>query len=75
MPAFPKPQRVRLDPETYDRLRKKMLERDGWRCQHCGSHFQLEVHHLVRRSQLGSDSEENLITLCRSCHQRIHKSN
>jgi predicted HNH restriction endonuclease len=32
----------------------------------------LEVHHGQYRSQQGSDSEENLITLCTHCHKLIH---
>jgi 5-methylcytosine-specific restriction endonuclease McrA len=72
LPAIPKNQHIRLDPETYDRLRKKVLERDGWRCQHCGCRTHLEVHHLTRRSSMGSDTEENLITLCHECHKREH---
>jgi hypothetical protein len=30
------------------------------------------VHHMVFRSQLGDDVEENLITLCCNCHQKVH---
>jgi 5-methylcytosine-specific restriction endonuclease McrA len=72
LPAFPKKQRVRLDPDAYDQLRKQVLERDAWRCQHCGRRTQLEVHHLTRRSSMGSDTEENLITLCHECHRATH---
>jgi 5-methylcytosine-specific restriction endonuclease McrA len=32
----------------------------------------LQVHHLNKRSQLGSDAADNLITLCASCHGRQH---
>jgi HNH endonuclease len=49
-----------------------ILERDGWRCQACGSLRGLEVHHIQRRSQSGDDSEGNLITLCSDCHRAIH---
>jgi 5-methylcytosine-specific restriction endonuclease McrA len=34
----------------------------------------LQVHHLQFRSHLGSDLEENLITLCRECHAEQHKA-
>ena len=33
---------------------------------------QLQVHHIKSRSLL-DDTEENLITLCALCHQRIHR--
>ena len=63
---------LRLDSEAYADLRQQVLERDGWRCQYCGSLEQLEVHHRELRSRLGQDTEENLITLCASCHRTIH---
>jgi 5-methylcytosine-specific restriction endonuclease McrA len=69
---IPKPQRVRLDKEAYADLRRWVLARDGSKCQSCGSRIQLEVHHLEKRSQLGSDIEENLITLCAACHRQTH---
>ncbi len=68
----PKRPRLRLDPESYRRLHLQVLERDNWRCQHCGRMRNLEVHHQTKRSQLGPDSPDNLITLCSACHQRIH---
>ena len=64
--------RIRLDGEAYRRLHEEILERDGWRCQACSSLQGLEVHHIQHRSQLGDDSECNLITLCSDCHRAIH---
>jgi len=64
--------RFRMDPETYPRLRLEILKRDGWRCQNCGSMTNLDVHHMRRRSNLGNDAEDNLITLCRICHRLLH---
>lgn len=68
----PKLVRLRTDPLSYDRLRQQVLRRDGWRCQSCGTMSNLEVHHRELRSHSGSDSEENLITLCGACHRRVH---
>jgi 5-methylcytosine-specific restriction endonuclease McrA len=64
--------RLKLDFEEYALLRKAILQRDAWRCQKCGSLTQLEVHHLIKRSQLGDDVMDNLITLCAHCHQACH---
>ena len=64
--------RLRLDPGPYRGLCQQVLQRDSWRCQRCGSSTDLQVHHMKRRSQLGSDVEENLITLCSVCHREIH---
>jgi 5-methylcytosine-specific restriction endonuclease McrA len=66
--------RIRLDPDSYRQLHRQVLQRDSWRCQLCGSLRRLEVHHLQFRSQLGEDSEDNLITVCASCHAQLHKS-
>jgi len=71
-PLQPKRPRLRLDSETYRALHRKILQRDGWRCQMCGSQSGLEVHHRERRSQLGDDSEGNLVPLCSDCHRAVH---
>ena len=68
----PDPPRFRLDLTSYERLRQQVLRRYSWRCQSCGTMLNLEVHHKMFRSHSGQDSEENLITLCTSCHAGIH---
>ena len=72
MNRLQKHNRIRLDRESYLHLQRWVIERDGWRCQYCGSHTQLQVHHLAHRSQQGSDEESNLITLCSDCHRNVH---
>lgn len=52
-----------------------VLTRDGYVCQHCkgkSKDQRLEVHHLIFRSQNGSDEESNLLTLCKTCHDGLH---
>jgi hypothetical protein len=52
-----------------------VLTRDGYICQQCkgkSKDRRLEVHHLVFRSQQGSDEEANLLTLCKTCHDALH---
>lgn len=56
--------RLKLDPEQYRLLRERVLQRDGWRCQLCGSLRNLQVHHKISRSMMGDDDAQNLITLC-----------
>jgi 5-methylcytosine-specific restriction endonuclease McrA len=70
--VLPKRPRIKLDPNSYEQLRLHVLERDSWRCQNCGATEHLEVHHKEFRSHTGDDSEENLITLCSSCHEKTH---
>jgi len=64
--------RIKLGKQVYERLMKRVLERDGWRCRKCGSPKDLRVHHKVRRSQQGNDSLDNLVTLCAYCHMAEH---
>jgi len=43
-------------------------------CQVCGG-VANDVHHIVFKSRGGSDSDDNLIALCRICHQEAHGIN
>jgi len=52
----------------WQELRRQILQRDGYTCQHCGSTNQLEVHHIQARHKGGTDTPDNLITLCADCH-------
>jgi 5-methylcytosine-specific restriction endonuclease McrA len=65
--------RLRLRADSYRKLHRRVLERDNWRCQVCGSMQNLQVHHLKLRSQSGGDEEQNLITLCAQCHELVHR--
>jgi len=70
----PRQPRIRLDPDAYKAICKEVLSRDSWRCQNCGASENLQVHHIQSRSKLGHDSLENLITLCVSCHEALHRN-
>jgi 5-methylcytosine-specific restriction endonuclease McrA len=67
-----KVQRIKLEKQIYRRLMERVLERDGWRCQKCGLLENLQVHHQIKRTQLGNDSVANLVTLCAHCHMEEH---
>jgi 5-methylcytosine-specific restriction endonuclease McrA len=52
-----------------------VLDRDSYKCQHCkgkSKDKKLEVHHIIFRSNNGSDEPDNLITLCKTCHDAVH---
>lgn len=52
-----------------------VLDRDSYTCQNCKGKTKdsrLEVHHIVFRSNGGSDEPENLMTLCKTCHDKVH---
>ena len=55
-----------------------VLNRDSYTCQYCKGKTKdskLEVHHIVFRRNGGSDEAENLITLCKTCHDKLHDGN
>ena len=59
----------------FENTKAMVLNRDNYTCQYCkGKHkdSKLEVHHILFRSQGGSDEKSNLITLCHTCHKDLH---
>lgn len=60
----------------WERLRVQVLARDNCTCQHCGETWlnYLEIHHIVPIGQGGANELDNLITLCRLCHAKLHQS-
>ena len=49
--------------------RAQVLARAQWVCQACGVRTRLEVHHVIKRAQGGSDFDlDRLVALCRPCH-------
>ena len=69
--------------------RGHIMRRDNYTCQKCGefhalinengipvptSDGELDVHHKIPVACGGSDAPDNLITLCRKCHKKIHKT-
>lgn len=55
-----------------------VLTRDGYTCQQCkgkSRERRLQVHHIIFRSQQGSDEQTNLLTLCKTCHDALHAGN
>lgn len=69
-PSAPEVTRERPTPQ----LRSRVLKRDGYRCVLCGErpanneHITLNLHHIRPRGVGGLTEEENLVTLCHTCH-------
>ena len=61
-----------IRPPFWNIIRRKVLERDGARCQICGSNADLSVHHIIPLSEGGDSTMGNLRCLCFSCHQKEH---
>ena len=49
-------------------VKQEIHERSGGRCEICGSIHGLQHHHIVKRSQGGPDTAENIILLCWEHH-------
>jgi 5-methylcytosine-specific restriction endonuclease McrA len=42
-------------------------------CENCTKKA-VDIHHLTFKSQLGKDEIDNLMALCRDCHNKAHDS-
>lgn len=63
-----------LSSARWERVRRRELERAGWRCEACGRPGALEVHHKRPLHRGGAAFDpSNLTVLCRTCHISTHK--
>jgi 5-methylcytosine-specific restriction endonuclease McrA len=62
--------------KRFNGLREARLKLDNYACQKCGSKEKILVHHKKRRANRNKKDVEStindLLTLCRSCHFRLH---
>lgn len=59
----------------FENVKMMVRARDNYTCQYCKGKKKdnrINVHHIVFRSNGGSDEPENLITLCKTCHDALH---
>lgn len=61
-----------LESDEWKVKREERLEKDGHRCVCCNSSDNLNVHHITY-DRLKNESIYDLITLCRDCHEKLHK--
>ena len=52
------------------KLTMRIFRRDGFCCKICGSIDDLTIDHIIPISKDGSDDDDNLQTLCKSCNSR-----
>ena len=62
-----------LKSPRWQRKRRQRLKHDKYRCRTCWSTKRLEVHHCTY-DRLGREKLDDLITLCRDCHQAVSDS-
>lgn len=61
-----------LKDPCWQKKRLEVMQRDGFRCQHCLSEDrELQIHHLVYHKGAKAWEYDNneLVTLCRRCHE------
>jgi len=72
--------------KEWSKLKRAVKKRDKYACQRCHKQFArssngMRVHHIIERSSftnitdrlhIVADSQDNLITLCVSCHSKVH---
>jgi len=58
----------------YQNAKMYVKKRDGYKCICCSSRSlsDLTIHHIIERNDGGSDRPDNLLTVCRDCHDKIH---
>ena len=62
--------------KTTRALKKYLLDARGSKCECCGYAVvdALVVHHIIERSEGGSNDRWNLLLICPNCHMEIHKN-
>lgn len=60
-----------LQTNWWRKRRKRALRRAKHRCEQCGEHKRLSVHHLNYK-RLGSEKQRDLMVLCNRCHDAEH---
>jgi 5-methylcytosine-specific restriction endonuclease McrA len=66
-----------LEDDKWKSKRFKILKRDGFKCRHCQSTNNLQVHHLIYKSggvPPWQYKNSDLITVCIDCHTKIHNT-
>ncbi len=67
--------KMRREQKHFGGNREIVLLRDGYCCTNCGGTNQLCVHHRDWNGRGHPDADnhpDNLITLCNSCHMKLH---
>ncbi|MCK4626826.1 MAG: HNH endonuclease [Phycisphaerae bacterium] len=62
--------------QGHDNLRAFILYRDRHTCQICNRKGgMMNIHHIVRKTDGGSDRPDNLVTVHKTCHDKFHRGN
>lgn len=61
-----------LASSDWKQRRARILKRDNYQCKMCGTGMNLSVHHIRYPKEFGKEPDDDLITVCDSCHKMIH---
>ncbi len=51
-----------------------IVDRDAYCCKGCrAKNVPLQVHHIIFRSNGGTNIHNNLVSLCKECHEKVHR--
>ena len=53
---------------AWSKIRERILIRDGYCCQYCGSEDATTVDHMLPISKGGTDDPDNLVAACTRCN-------
>lgn len=53
--------------------RNYILNKRGYKCERCFSKKNLQIHHITYEN-LGFELDNDLIILCKNCHQYVHQN-
>lgn len=62
-----------LKSEAWQRKRYVVLKRDNWTCVHCGARATQVHHKRYARKNIGKEPIEWLESVCKSCHDALHR--
>jgi hypothetical protein len=66
------PYNIRYQKNEAELLREHVFRKYNYKCNECGSHNMLQIHHLLEVQYGGKDRIDNMILLCENCHQKKH---
>jgi len=61
----------------YENVKQYLIARENGKCQLCGKGYDgngWHIHHIIPRSEGGSDRPDNLALLHKKCHEKLHKN-
>ena len=58
--------------DELDAITPALIERAGGVCEICRAAWGTHRHHVLRRSQGGTNTLKDLLLLCGECHSHVH---